>query len=431
MSTRTISPLGGNYNAVGTWVEGIVPTSADDVVSTATSGQLTVNVASAARSIDLTTYLSTLTMTGALTVSGSATTNTFGVGMNFAGSGSIVFSVSVTLVQNTTNRIPSLSFTGLNTTIRTLSTNLYVVNFLFSASTGSIINGNIIYTRGNIDIANTSLTGNIISGTTKFILDGSGLVAMSVYSNPIEINTTGTYSTYGQGLNLATTSGSPTASFTFTAGNIGTYFNIILNTYDAASGSANYKIDLQKKVSGIYVVNTTRNISALDVRIDLSSGYLNTDIFASYDINRPYTTDFTPPNVYIRNGGLSASQVVLTPSWRTTSATALTPPAFTYKGMSLKLNSEYTHYIGSLKAIGGGIPEKPTISSITASTVAYINLSSKITSQIVDYNFTDINATGQQIVAISGTISNCTNVTSTYPTGGGTASSGGSWTFIN
>ena len=99
--------------------------------------------------------------------------------------------------------------------------------------------------------------------------------------------------------------------------------------------------------------------------------------------------------------------------------------------MNLKLNSEYTHYIGSLKAIGGGIPEKPTISSITASTVAYINLSSKITSQIVDYNFTDINATGQEIVAISGTISNCTNVTSTYPTGGGTASSGGSWTFIN
>ena len=133
MATRTISNTGGNYNAVGTWVEGIVPTSADDVVSTATSGQLTVNVTSAARSINLTSYVSTLTMTGALTVSGSATTNTFGVGMSFAGVGSIIFSVAVTLVQNTTNRIPSLSFTGGTT--KTLSTDLYVVDFLFSSST--------------------------------------------------------------------------------------------------------------------------------------------------------------------------------------------------------------------------------------------------------------------------------------------------------
>lgn len=422
MATRTISNTGGNYNAVGTWVEGIVPTSADDVVSTATSGQLTVNVTSAARSIDLTTYLSTLTMTGALTVSGSATTNTFGVGMSFAGVGSIIFSVAVTLVQNTTNRIPSLSFTSGTT--KTLSTDLYVVDFL---SAGATINGNIIYTRGNIGVASTSLTG--IIGTTKFILDGSGLVSLGVYNNPIEINTTGTYSTYGQGLSL--NYNGATSSFTFTAGNIGTYFNIIINKNNSFSDG--YKLDLKKKVSGVYVLNQSINptYDYRNVTIDLSSGYLNTDIFASYDINRPYTTDTTPPDVYIRNGGLSASQVVLTPNWRTTSAAALTAPAFTYRGMSLKLNSEYTHYIGSIKAIGGGIPEKPTISSITASTVAYINLSSKITSQIIDYNFTDINATGEQIVAISGTISNCTNVTSTYPTGGGTASSGGSWTFIN
>jgi hypothetical protein len=421
MSIRTVSNIGGNYNAVGTWVEGIVPTSADDVVSTATSGQLTVNVTSAARSIDLTTYLSTLTMTGALTVSGSATTNTFGVGMSFAGVGSIIFSVAVTLVQNTTNRIPSLSFTS--STTKTLSTNLYVVDFL---ATNATINGNTIYTRGDVGVASNLITVSI-GGTTKFILDGSGLVSMGSNGPAIEINTTGTYSTYAQSLHFNQGFGF-TPSFTFTAGNIGTYFNIIINKDVLSLSNKFYKLDLQKKISGVYIQNTT---FGGDITIDLLGGYLNTDIFASYDLNRPYTTDTTPPNVYIRNGGLSASQVVLTPTWRTTSSAALTAPAFTYRGLSLKLNSEYTHYIGSLKAIGGGIPEKPTISSITASTVAYINLSSKITSQIVDYNFTDINATGQQIVAISGTISNCTNVTSTYPTGGGTASSGGSWTFIN
>ena len=59
MATRTISNAGGNYNATGTWVEAAVPTSADDVVATATSGQLTVNVTSAARTVDFTNYTNT------------------------------------------------------------------------------------------------------------------------------------------------------------------------------------------------------------------------------------------------------------------------------------------------------------------------------------------------------------------------------------
>ena len=232
MATRTISNTGGNYNATGTWVEGVVPTSADDVVSTATSGQLTINVTSAARSIDLTSYVSTLTMNANWTISGSGTTNTFGVGMNFAGLiGNLIFSVAVTLVQNTTNRIPRLQITAA--VIRTLSSNLYVVDLITSAGT---INGNIIYVSGNIGTAGSLASS--VTGTTKFILDGSGLVSVGIYSNPIEINTTGTYSTYGQGLFLTTISGSPTASFTFTAGNIGN-FNIILDTFDGASGTAN------------------------------------------------------------------------------------------------------------------------------------------------------------------------------------------------
>src|SRR4029079_2175637 len=64
---------GGNFNATGTWVEGAVPTSADDVVATATSGSLTVNVASVCKSIDFTNYpgTSTFTMNSNLTVSGN------------------------------------------------------------------------------------------------------------------------------------------------------------------------------------------------------------------------------------------------------------------------------------------------------------------------------------------------------------------------
>ncbi len=56
MATRTIANGGGNWNTVGTWVEGAVPTSADDVVATSTSGNLTIDGASACRSINLTNY---------------------------------------------------------------------------------------------------------------------------------------------------------------------------------------------------------------------------------------------------------------------------------------------------------------------------------------------------------------------------------------
>lgn len=61
MATRTISNAGGNWDSVGSWVEGAVPTSADDVVATGTSGNLTLNVTAACRSINLTNYVGVLT----------------------------------------------------------------------------------------------------------------------------------------------------------------------------------------------------------------------------------------------------------------------------------------------------------------------------------------------------------------------------------
>lgn len=61
MAVRTISNAGGLWNATTAWVEGVVPTNADDVVATATSGNLTINVQADCRSIDLTGYTGTLT----------------------------------------------------------------------------------------------------------------------------------------------------------------------------------------------------------------------------------------------------------------------------------------------------------------------------------------------------------------------------------
>lgn len=77
-ATRTISDAGGNYNAATAWVEGIVPSSADDIVdqSDGTSGALTINVATTSASMTLDHYnptSKTLTLSANYTVTGTLT----------------------------------------------------------------------------------------------------------------------------------------------------------------------------------------------------------------------------------------------------------------------------------------------------------------------------------------------------------------------
>lgn len=87
MATRTISNAGGNWNATGTWAEGAVPTSADDVVATSTSGNLTINAAAACRSIDLTNYVRTVTHNSSITLSIGTSTANGTVALKFPSSG--------------------------------------------------------------------------------------------------------------------------------------------------------------------------------------------------------------------------------------------------------------------------------------------------------------------------------------------------------
>jgi hypothetical protein len=75
MAIRTISDTGGNWNATASWVEGVVPTNADDVVATGTSGALTITAAAAAKTIDFTNYTNVFTINDniELQVSGNIT----------------------------------------------------------------------------------------------------------------------------------------------------------------------------------------------------------------------------------------------------------------------------------------------------------------------------------------------------------------------
>ena len=185
MPQRTIAAGGGNWNSTGTWVEGAVPTSSDFVVGNASSGQLTINVAAACQYVDFTSWTNTLTMNNTLTLSLASSTNTFGSGMSFAGTNSIIFgAVASTIVQNTTNRIPQTTFNG--TVTRTLSTNVYTNSFIYSNF--PTFNGNTIYVGGNFYTLNNVSIGQTggIGGTTSFILDGNGIFG-AAFSNTLMV----------------------------------------------------------------------------------------------------------------------------------------------------------------------------------------------------------------------------------------------------
>lgn len=83
MAIIEISAAGGNFNATSSWVGGVVPTSADDIIGTASSGPLTINVNGVCKSIDLTYYNNTITQQASeFLINGN--TNYAGVAWNVA-----------------------------------------------------------------------------------------------------------------------------------------------------------------------------------------------------------------------------------------------------------------------------------------------------------------------------------------------------------
>lgn len=434
MATRTISNAGGNYNSTATWVEGIVPTSADDIAATATSGQLTINVAAAARNVNLTNYNNTITFNATWTVSGAAFTNTISSTTNFAGTGVWTFTGNgSTMTMNTTNRIPSLNINGN----KTFTTDWFCVNFnAVSGSPLSTMSGAFtIDISGNLGLQSAVNITNDISGLrgdVVFKLTGNGWIAFAHAGGTgrIEMDTTGTYSTTSQGLILSRTIDTP--EFRLVNGNLDPAFRITLSG-DTNTATNNFNLNPGNKLIDSIILNGTFVGSGVNKIVNLDPGNgLNCRNLMVVSANRNFTTDANVPNWIFRGGSLSASNVSLIPAFRSISTTANV--IYNYIAPDILLDSDFTHSFGSIGAIGmlqtGSVNTKPVISSITASSAVSINLISKTASQIINYDFTDVNAVGEQIVAINGTLLRTTNVTNTYPTSGGGVA-GGSFTFVN
>lgn len=170
MATRTISNSGGNWNSIGTWVEGAVPVNGDNVVATATSGQVTVTAAAACTTMVLTGYTNTLTInnTFTLTVAGNITLAT---GMTVAGSGTLFQSAGGTLTSNGVSLNSCSLILGTLNQGRTFADNWTVNNFALTLT--SLISSSTIFVNGNLSVTGNSNAAN----TTVFEMIGTGVVS--------------------------------------------------------------------------------------------------------------------------------------------------------------------------------------------------------------------------------------------------------------
>lgn len=111
MATITAAAGGGNWNSGATWVGGVVPTAADDVVLNGSSGSVSITAAAACRSLDCTGYTGTLTH-GAFTLSiGDGTAGTGGVALK------LVSGMTYTLANVSTSAIAFVSTSATRQTV--------------------------------------------------------------------------------------------------------------------------------------------------------------------------------------------------------------------------------------------------------------------------------------------------------------------------
>lgn len=394
MATRTISNTGGNYNAVGTWVEGVVPTSADDIVATATSGQLTVNVASAARSFNFTNYTNTLTLNSLWTVSGVAV-QTFVTGMTIAGSNQVLLSGSGATLTTNGLTIPNLAFTGN----KVLTSNINVTNFAINGVI-AITGGYTMYVSGNATLNGWT------TATSTVELTGTGTLttSSSLRQGPLTINTTGTITIASPGILMGADS-----ILNYTQGNLSGTKKLILTNTNITLNMNGYELD--------------------DVLFVISNISITCNLLSELK------TKFLVSNV----GGISRINLISPTAFLNVTDTCSIIPSVSntvYYRPYLILGTGVTHSINKLNISGYTTSTNNfgILSGSSSVTKAKLQIGNMTASNIAFTDIQDIEFIGEKVYVYGASSSltrtiNAEIVTSFVP--GSTASGGGAWTFVN
>jgi hypothetical protein len=154
-----------NWGTTTNWLENAVPLATDDVTFNANSRDCVINTSNrVCKSIDFTSYINTITMTFAITVSGNVT---LGAGMTIAGAGTLSINANSTYTSNSKTWPNTLNPASITLTLGDNST---IQNFLHS-DLGCAINNNTLTVLGNF-------TGGFygISGTSTIDCSGTGTI---------------------------------------------------------------------------------------------------------------------------------------------------------------------------------------------------------------------------------------------------------------
>lgn len=184
MAIKTVSNTGGNYNAGSTWVGGVIPATTDTIEFTATSGNLTINVASTCAGINFTNYVGTLTVNTSFNIKGNINFGTGGY--NVAGSNTMYAAATGTITSNGTPWKGNFGFAGSSQTY-TLADDLTVNNTItVSITTLCTVNGFNMYAKTNFN----NISAGSIVGTTNLFLIGTGTLNVVAGNFFIGLNTT-------------------------------------------------------------------------------------------------------------------------------------------------------------------------------------------------------------------------------------------------
>jgi hypothetical protein len=352
MAVRTVSVLGGNWNATTAWVGGVVPIVGDTVDFTSLSGNLTVNVTTATLAgINFTNYVGIITFNANIILNTSV--NLGSGGYTQAGAFGLLINNTTTIISNGTVWSRILTF-STNTSTITLSDNLYVTdNILLTSAASYTLNGNSLFVGSNL-----TMSANGLVGTSTIVFNGTGTwsnTSTGAVRNNVTINTLGTLTISG---NVYYNTG----ILTHIAGVVDTSestLNIALATTLNTSGMTWNNVTI---TSGIQTLLSDLNVQ------NLASGGAGTNtINGLFNVN--VSGNLTANGVVI---GTATIVLIGTGTWTATngSNTFRTPVIINANGIITLANT--LECGGNLKYIKGTVKANNTTISFTTSTL--INL---------------------------------------------------------
>jgi len=248
MATITAAAGGGNWTAGATWVGGVAPTAADNVLLTVTSGNVVIDTGAVARSVDCTGYTGTLTHNASVILTlGDAT----------AGAGNVALKLvaGMTYTPPTSSNIIFQSSSATQQTITTAGKTL--ANWQLNNATGSYILGDALTSSVAQTFtmnAGTLNTGNFPMSVGLISIAGSSAKTLTLGSSAITITGNASTAVNYSGSNCTFTAN--TAVMTFTGASAGITSSSVAN-WNGMSAVFTTAVSFGKIVGGTTLNNVT------------------------------------------------------------------------------------------------------------------------------------------------------------------------------